>query len=184
MRLLRTFAFITAILLAPSLARAHQENSNFPGEPDASIKFAVDSSNQFNPDYELIWEALTPLYKGTNRDKNNKDAINPIIGNAQIDLNGDKIPEIIAYHVESEQEKGVFCNKNGLCPYYIFDTSGKKIRIVGIIYANAINRGDSIKNRYWTLKAYKNLPDWDRYELYTFNPSHKKYEPEAKEKTE
>lgn len=139
-------------------------------DPPAKINFKLDSSTEFNPSYDLLWEALTPLYKGTNRDKADKNAQVPIIGNAEIDLNGDKIPEIIAYHVESEQEKGTFCRPNGPCPFYIFDTSKTPFKVIGKIYTRWLDLGVSTENGYWTLKAFDNGFSQKETQIYSFDP--------------
>jgi len=174
--MLCVIAFAMAL---PSWARAHGDHES-PLEEDTIIKFTVDSSTEFNPAYDLLWEAMQPIYKGTIRDKMRKDVQNPIIGNAQIDLNSDGLPEFITYHVESEQERGKFCNKQGLCPYFIFDQSGKKMRQIGKVFAYTVDRGDSTKNGYWTLKVFTKYENLEYFEPYVYDPVKKQYAPEKK----
>ncbi len=169
----RVFA-ITLLMLCTIFAQkalAHEEDY-IEGEagPTTKIHFKVDSSTKFNPLYDLIWESLTPLYKGTKRDKNNANPEIPIIGNTEIDLNGDKTPEIIAYHVESEQEKGTFCNPDGRCPFFVFDTSTTPFKPIGKIYTRWLDLGDSIKNGYWTLKTFDNGLSQEATQTYSFDP--------------
>lgn len=162
-------AFIITLLMLCTVwtqsALAHDDYI----DPPTKINFKMDSSSNLNPSYDLIWEALTPLYKGTNRDKASKNPEVPIIGNAEIDLNGDKTPEIIAYHVESEQEKGTFCKTDGRCPLYIFDTSKTPFKVIGKIYTRWLDLGDSIENGYWTLKAFDNGFGQKETQIYSFN---------------
>lgn len=168
----RVFA-ITLLMVCTMFAQkglAYDED-NIEGEvgPTTKITFKVDSSTKFNPLYDVIWESLTPLYKGTNRDKASTNPEIPIIGNAEIDLNGDKNPEIIAYHVESEQEKGTFCKADGRCPFFIFDTSTTPFKPIGKIYTRWLDLGDSIENGYWTLKTFDNGLSQDATDTYRFN---------------
>jgi hypothetical protein len=179
------WAFLYAVLAVCAIAAplcmavagdGHDHDYEIGGEPETIFQYSADSSNKFNPSYDVIWDAMNPMYKGTIRDKNGSNPISPIIVNAEFDLNGDDIPEAIAYHMEAEDEKFTFCKKDGTCPYFVIDTSSKNPVVLGKIYAVAIDRGDSVENGYWTLKVYtKSFPG--DFETYKFNKNKKKYEP-------
>ncbi len=137
------------------------------------IDYIYHQSEQTNPAYPWVWEKMLPLYKGSEYDKNTGFYQgNPLIGIGETDLNGDKLPDLIAFPTEEEVEKEKFCKPDLVCPHYIFETRDKSPHLLGKIFASSIDRGDEIKNGYWTLKVYSG--DWKEkptsdYEIYEYN---------------
>lgn len=144
------------------------------------ISFMYDQDPSMSPQaYVMAREAMDDVFKGSRYDRHEPNTFNPIIGIAEYDLNGDNSPEIIALPTETDAEIGLFCKNEFTCPHYILDTSGKKVRTIGIVWANSVDRGPDIINGYWTLKAtfqnetdptLKNLED-----LYIFDPQQQEY---------
>ncbi|PZO84226.1 MAG: hypothetical protein DI626_08440, partial [Micavibrio aeruginosavorus] len=76
-------------------------------------------------------------------------------------------------------EDGDYCGGNFLrCPHYVLDTSEGKMKVLGVIKAFAIDRGDEIKNGYWTLKVFMDskLPENNpQTDIYAYDPKQKTY---------
>jgi len=119
---------------------------------------------------------MMPTYKGK-LDYNPR----PLIGLVEIDLNGDKMPEIISYPLEEDEETGKFCNLDQLCPHYITQISGKKADVIGVMYGWKVNKGDRVINGYLTLKAYTWAnKDPETFIEYSYSPATKEYRPVSK----
>lgn len=101
------------------------------------------------PTYQIVRKAMDKIYKG-------HELIDPVpvIAVAEIDLNGDKLPEMISYPLESDIQLGDYCKQDTLCPHYVTEVRGKEVKTIGIIHARFVSRGDNVENGYWTLRAY------------------------------
>lgn len=131
------------------------------------------SQDDTYPSYVLARKAMQPTFKTST----GRPYANPVIGMAEVDLNYDKQTEIIALPIESEEEDGLFCNVNNLCPHYVLEVQGKKVAVLGILYGYKVNRGDKVTNGYLTLKAFTdpvNNPDY--FKEYSYNPKSNEYE--------
>lgn len=178
------FGTFMLVLLPAAQIAAHEDHDEevphaipWPDDKNVAFAYSADSSNEFFSSYDAVWAAMQPLYKGTKRDKDSKNPISPIIMHTEFDLNNDGLPETIAYHVEAEDEKGKFCKTDGLCPFYVIDFSDEKPRIISVINARSIDRGNDVKNGYWTLKAFNSLKDFDSFQTYEFEPKNGRYGP-------
>jgi hypothetical protein len=172
------FGMVLGTVLAPGMSFANPPNAKH-------IKYEFHQNNIYNGSYDIVREAMAPLYKGTVHDEKipENPPNNPLIGIGEFDLNGDHIPEMIAYPTEDETQEGTLCKPDNICPFYIFEIRGKKIHTLGKIFASSIDRGDNITEGYWDLKIYSN--DWtdpkpDEYELYTYNKKSDEYVNAAK----
>jgi len=146
-----------------------------------ALAFTVDNTNYIfyqdkrSPTYQIALQAMKDVYARFPWDKV------PLIGIAELDLNGDKLPEIIAFPTEEMEQEGDYCNKDTLCPHYILDASGKKVRNIGIIYSRYISRGDDIRYGYWTLKVWnKGEKDPSYFDIYAYDPKKGVYAPAPK----
>lgn len=131
------------------------------------------TSDPADPAYAIALKQMNPTYKGK-LNYNNR----PLIGLAQVNLNQDPDVELIAFPTEEDEEEGKFCNLNGLCPHYVIEIAGSKVKTLGILYGWKVNRGDRILNGYYTLKAY-NLPEKNpaAFEEYAYSPGAGEYRP-------
>jgi hypothetical protein len=146
----------------------------FAGPPNVQhIDYIYHQNEATNPAFSWVWKEMMPLYKGTEYDSSHsRFPSNPLIGIGETDLNGDKIPDTIAFPTESEIEIGKFCKADLICPHYIFETRDDGPHLLGKIFASSIDRGDDIKNGHWTLKAYSG--DWKKpqtteYDVYEYD---------------
>lgn len=136
-------------------------------------KFELDPEY---PPYAIALKAMLPIY--TPSKYLERIEPNPVIGMAEIDLNYDRQDEIIAFPTEEYDRGTNFCNLGGLCPHYVIQIQGNKAQVLGVLYADKVNRGDRIVNKYLTLKVY-NAPKKDKeyFEEYAYNPATNEYEP-------
>lgn len=137
------------------------------------IQYAYYQNTAYSISYKIAWDAMKPIYKGSQYEPmTGFSQANPMIGIGEFDMNGDKIPEIIAHPTEDEAEEGMYCKENSVCPNYILEVRGKSVHLLGKIFASSIDRGDKITNGYWDLKVYTG--DWTEprstaYELYSYD---------------
>src|SRR5690606_35540746 len=66
-----------------------------------------------SPVYDIALKVMDPTYKGK------IGPTNPLIGVAEVDLNGDNLLEIISKPTEEYEQEGEFCRANNVCPHYI-----------------------------------------------------------------
>lgn len=147
-----------------------------------NIQYTYYQSEAFSLSYRVAWDVMAPIYKGTMYDKADPPAANPMIAIGEADLNGDRMPEIIAYPVEELEEENMFCKGAMSCPHYVLEVRGKKVRTLGIIYADSLDLGDENKNGYRTLKAYTqemNKENPHYFETYAYDPKKDEYVKQA-----
>lgn len=145
--------------------------------------FWVDTTNYVymnspygEPTYQIVRKEMEKTYKGHEI----VDPV-PVIAVAEIDLNGDKFPEMIAYPTEQDFQEGDYCDKETLCPHYVIEVRGNKVRTLGIIYSRFVSRGDNVKNGYWVLRAYnKGEADPKYFDTYIYDKKKDGYVLEAK----
>ncbi len=124
------------------------------------------------PSYAIAAKEMAPTYKNFPWDSN------PLIGIAEVDLNNDKITEIISFPTEEEEQNGVFCKKDtNICPFYVLQVRGKAVKTLGIIPANKVDIGDTAKNGYWRLKVFNNEKDENAFVYYEYDPNKDVYRP-------
>ena len=183
-RLALTFWLAVAAAGCPPVAIA-QETAPIP-DKDGFIPF-IASQNPLgwnipykfvyasnDPTYEIALKAMEPTYKG-------KLGFNPrpLIGMAQVNLNQDSLPEIIAFPTEEEEETGKFCNLGTLCPHYVIEIGDTEAITLGVLYGWKVNKGKRILNGYYTLEVYS-LPQQEKqFEEFSYDPKHKEYRPVA-----
>lgn len=136
-----------------------------------NIPYSFSQDNTY-PSYAIARKAMAPTFK----ESISPAYANNVIGMAEIDLNYDKHTEIIAFPVENEEEAGLLCNVNRLCPHYVIEVQGNKAAILGVLYGYKVNRGDNIKNKYLTLKVYTDPAKENYFEEYAYNPKKNEYE--------
>lgn len=119
------------------------------------MKYESYQDPMFDPAYSIAWDAMAGLYKDTEFEKGRTNTINPFLDIAQFDLNGDNQFEIIAAPVPTDPEDKPLCTEVQICPFYILEVRDKTVRNLGIIPAATIDRGDDVKNGYWTLKVFQ-----------------------------
>ena len=123
---------------------------------------------------------MKPIYKGTQYHLPPEyPQANPTIGIGEFDLNGDKIPEVIAYPVEDSAEAGIICTMDSVCPHFVFDVSGDAPVLLGKIPASSLDRGEDIKNGYWELQAYTHdwtTPRTNESNVYVYDTKTKEYQ--------
>lgn len=143
------------------------------------IQYAYYQNTIYSISYKIAWDYMKPIYKGSQYEPMaGFSQANPMIGIGEFDLNGDKIPEIIAHPTEDEAEEGMYCRENSVCPHYILEVRGKKVHELGKIFASSIDRGDNITNGYWDLKVYSG--DWTEpkstaYDLFVYDKGKDQY---------
>lgn len=167
-------AFLGTVACAP-LAMADK--------PIPSILYKVRQDPSFDPAYSLAQDAMAALYKGSEYEKGKPDSVNPFISIAQIDLNGDRMDEIIAAPVISYPESVTLCTpKNQICPFYILEVRGDKLVNLGIIKAATIEPGDDIVNGYWTLNVYQRdeKGEYTKAAVYAYNKQKSVFEQTGK----
>ena len=145
-------AWKTAVMTAVATAAMGTTMACAQYDQVKSIKYEYFQNPIYDPVYEIAWKAMAPLYKGTEYEFGAKN-INPSIDIAQVDLNGDRLPEIISTPVESSDETAELCPGDGNCPFYVFVVRDKAVHSLLKVNAYAIDMGDDIKNGYWTLKV-------------------------------
>lgn len=119
------------------------------------LKYESYQDPMFDPAYSIAWDAMSGLYRDTEFQKGTADTINPFLDIAQIDLNGDQQHEIIAAPVPTDPEDKPLCSEVQICPFYVLEVRGTKVHNLGTILAATIDRGDDVKNGYWTLKVFQ-----------------------------
>lgn len=181
---------LALILLAASIPLAghlaHAQSTAQPDE-DGFIPFIASENplgwniqyvfmhDPADPAYAIALKQMMPTYKG-NLGYNPR----PLLGIAQVNLNRDPDVEIIAFPTEEDEEKGRYCNLDGLCPHYVLEIVGNKVNTLGVLYGWKVNRGDRILNGYYTLNVYA-IPSSERtFEEYAFNPRTNEYSPVAR----
>jgi hypothetical protein len=136
--------------------------------------------NNLNPVYPIAWKVMKPLYKGSQYDMPKEfSQAHPLIGIGEFDLNNDKIPEVISFPIEDEEEAGMFCTADSVCPNYVIDVSGEEPVLLGKIPASSVDRGENITNGFWDLKAYTHdwtTPRTSEFDLYVFDKKTKSYQ--------
>lgn len=148
-------------------------------KPIPSILYRVHQDPMFDPAYTLAQDAMAELYKGSEYEKGRPDAVNPFISLAQVDLNGDRMDEIIASPVISYPESVNLCTpKNHICPFYILEVRGDKVVNLGVIKAATIDLGEDIQNGYWTINVYQRdaKGNYTKPDLYAYNKTNDRFE--------
>lgn len=174
----RVFSAMTTIwktgVIGVTLGSVFAAGTALAGPPNVQhIDYIYHQSEETNPAFKWVWNEMLPVYKGTEYDGvSTKFRSNPLIGIGETDLNGDKIPDVIAFPTEEEIEIGKFCKEDLICPHYVFEIRDDGPHLLGKIFASSIDRGDDIKNGYWTLKVFSG--DWKRppngdYEVYEYD---------------
>lgn len=178
---------LALILLAASITLAgHFAHAQSTTQPDEQgfIPFVASEnplgwnipyvfmSDPADPAYAIALKQMMPTYKG-NLGYNSR----PLIGLAQVNLNRDPDVEIIAFPTEEDEETGLFCTLNSLCPHYVLEIQGNKVNTLGVLYGWKVNRGDRILNGYYTLKVYSLPSSENSFEEYAFNPRTNEYTP-------
>jgi hypothetical protein len=107
-----------------------------------------------NPSYAIARQEMRPVYEKFPWDTN------PLIGIAEVQLDRDEYPELIAFPTEEPEQVGDYCRKSdGLCPHYVLQIREQSVRTLGVIFAHAVSRGNDIQNGYWTLSVYLSEKD-------------------------
>ena len=143
-----------------------------------NIQYVYHQNDIFNPAFKLAWDVMEPIYKGSVYERGVINPLNPLIGIGEEDLNGDNLPEIIAFPTETEEETGQFCKKVISCPHYVLQVRGKQVKTLGIIYADSLDVGNDIHGGYWTLKAYTRETeetDKDHFDTYGYDKKTDRY---------
>ncbi len=117
-----------------------------------TLEYTYEQNSIYYLTYDLAYDAMENLYKGTEYDKQT-GIVNPTILMTEQDLNGDNMPEILAAPSETAEQTGKFCKKEFICPFYILQDRGDKIHVLGILWADTIDLGPDIENGYRTLKG-------------------------------
>jgi hypothetical protein len=173
-RMLRNALAGTVLTLAFT-ACAHRQAS---AEIEPNIYYEYHQSDRFGLSYSITREAMKDVYAPSLA--NGAPPTNPLIGIGEVDLNGDKSPEIIGYPTEEYEEEGQFCTQKGMCPHYILQVREKELHRLGIIYADAVMLGDNVTNGYWELRVYKNgNEDKSRAEIYVYDKNKDGYVPKT-----
>lgn len=179
-------ACVTSLSFANAALAHESEDEDTPVTPTRSaenpniknLKYVYTINENSYPLFPEVVKAMQPDLKNTSGDLRLPYPANPSLNIAQFDLNGDGIEEIIAVPIENTED-GNYCKGDfHKCPHYIIDISGKNPKVVGVIRAFAIDRGDEIKNGYWTLKAFKDsrLPANDpQIDIYSYDTKQKTY---------
>lgn len=169
---------VAGVSLAAALSMAGHAYA--VGDNTPKLTYSYDQNNIFHPSYDIAVKFMDKMFVNTQYDPKSSIHINPMIGLAEPDLNGDKIPDLIAFPVESDGDNpGELCSgEKYRCPFYIIDVGAEAPHELGIIFARAIDLGDDIVNGYWTLKVFKEDQEkTDDFEVYAYDPAKKKYEP-------
>lgn len=168
--------FMSCALTLPAFAGEHPASENTELPPyDSNVKnlqYDFNAGPETYTSYSLVRDIMQPVFKGTYADKNKPGSMNPLIAIAEFDLNNDKVVEIVARPVDTMDEPEFCEGEKLLCPNYVIDTSTGKPKIIGIIKAATVDRGDDIKNGYWTLKAFTRQNDpaqFSHYDIYSFD---------------
>lgn len=122
-----------------------------------------------SPVYDIARIVMKPTYEGK------VGHSNPLIGIAEVDLNGDNQLEIISKPTEEYEEEGEFCRANYICPHYITQIDGNKTKSLGVIYGNIVDLGTDVKNGYWQLVTLPDPSKPEIFETYEYNPQQAKY---------
>lgn len=164
---------IAGTLLTLAFTACAHRNANADIKPNIYYEFYQNTI--YSLSYSLARDAMMKdLYEPALRD--GAPVGNPLIGIGEVDLNGDNMPEIIAFPTEEEEENGMYCEDNGMCPHYILQVRGNNVHRLGIIFANTVMLGDNINNGYWELLAYKNgNEDPKKADIYTYDKNKDQY---------
>ena len=127
-------------------------NNHARADIDANIGFEYHQNDRYSLSYSIVRKAMKEVYEPAIRE--GAPDFNPLIGIGEIDLNGDKYPEIIAFPTEEESEIDYYCKKD-VCPHYILQIRDKEVHKLGVIWADRIARGNDVANGFWQLLAYK-----------------------------
>lgn len=129
-----------------------------PYEDVKYIKYDYFQSTIYDPVYEVAWKAMAPLYQDTEYAWGVESSLKPAMDIGQVDLNGDRLPEIVATPVEDDDEAqtATFCTEAGNCPFYVFEARNKEVHILLKTNAYAIDLGDTVQNGHWNLKVFYN----------------------------
>jgi len=125
-----------------------------------------------NPSYAIARQEMRSVYEKFPWDTN------PLIGIAEVQLDGDTFPELIAFPTEEPEQVGDYCRKSdGLCPHYVLQVRDQSVRTLGVIFAHAVARGTDIQNGYWTLSVYLSDKDFTNgvEQTYIYNPERDAY---------
>ena len=153
-----------AIALLGTVACGQPSYAQNTENPVKFIKYEYYQDPSYDPAYTIAWDAMASIYKGSEFEKGKVDGANPFLEVGQIDLNGDRMDEIIAVPVPTEPESLPLCTEiNQICPFYLLEVRDKTVHNLGIIKAAAIDRGDDVENGYWTLKVYQRTDSGDKY---------------------
>lgn len=147
------------------------------------LKSNMDFWNTFSesknvPGYNIARDAMNDsVFKNSPYDKNQSPADAPLLSVASYDLNGDGIPEILAMPIDDYEEGAPprFCKEDEVCPYYILQKDGQRIRNMGVIWARTLNHGKKKINGYETLEAFTKSSDPSYFETYAYAPQIKGY---------
>ena len=177
---LSAMAFAPAVFpLASHAHEGHDDDGGYPTIPFRTydnpniVQFKYDyvMSPDLTPEYNAIVKAMKPAFAGTAADLDLPYPLNPPLNVAEFDLNNDGVEELIAVPIETTED--YFCGGNyHQCPHYILERTKNGMRVLGVIRAFAIDRGDSIKNGFWTLKVFPDsrLPEFSpQIDIYSFD---------------
>ncbi|MBN8522061.1 MAG: hypothetical protein J0L77_09230 [Alphaproteobacteria bacterium] len=152
--------------------------------PPEDIPFQMFQSPD-KPEYAAALKLMAHLYQDQEKTPGYWDPVNkkwlsyPMIAIYQIDLNKDKIPEIVAYPIEMEpEETGILCPDKVGCPYVVFEMNGNKIRQIALFASYRFSPDNSSHNGYTRLRAYTRTlrQDPNYYELFEYNSQKRTYE--------
>lgn len=157
---------VASIALGVTCGCAHDDEAplvgagvgHSPYEDVKYIKYDYFQSTIYDPVYEVAWKAMAPLYKDTEYAWGVENSLKPAMDIGQVDLNGDRLPEIVATPVEDDDEAqtATFCNEAGNCPFYVFEARDKDVHILLKTNAYAIDLDDTVQNGHWNLKVFYN----------------------------
>jgi hypothetical protein len=140
---------------------------------DLKIAYEFHQNDRFGLSYSIARDAMKDVYAPSLRDGAPEG--NPLIGIGETDLNGDNMPEIIAFPTEEAEEEGQYCQANGQCPHYILEVREKKLHTLGVIFASHIGRGDTVSNGYWELFVYKTVDGASKPDVYAYDRTKDQY---------
>lgn len=151
----KTAAMTAVATVALGVAGGCAQDAGVP----RNLKYIYNQNPMFDPAYTLARDAMAGLYIGS--EYQTGGGVNPSIDIAQTDLNGDQMDEIIATPVEAtdEEETATLCNADKTCPFYVLEVRNNAVHKLAVINAFTVDRGDDIKNGYWTLTVYRQAPD-------------------------
>lgn len=133
-----------------------------------NISYRNHRSADLSASYPIALKAMAPVYKDFSLDAE------PLIGIGEIDLNGDKLPEIISFPIEEYEQEGDYCPSVGLCPHYVLEVNEGGPSILAILFAYSVETGPAVVNGYRTLRARTGRAS-DTYETYIYKPARSEY---------